>query len=69
MQKITLRSSLVESENVFFLMKHKYQMIELPSEYLPREAGSSKGSSFKVVKKALFDLLLLLFVCRKTRSN
>ena len=68
-QKITLRSSLVESENVFFLMKHKYQMIELPSEYLPREAGSSKGSSFKVVKKALFDLLLLLFVCRIKRSN
>ena len=66
-QKITLRSSLVESENVFFLMKHKFEMIELPSKYLPREAGMSKGASLKVVRKAIFDLLLLLFVCRIKR--
>ncbi len=63
-QKITLRSSLVESENVFFLLKHQYEMIELPSKYLPREAGASKGASFKVIKKAISDLLILIYVCR-----
>ncbi len=68
-QKITLRSSLVESENVFFLLKHNYEMIELPSKYLPREAGSSKGASLKVIKKAISDLLLLLYVCRIKRSK
>ena len=39
-------------------MKHKFEMIELPSKYLHREAGMSKGTSLKVVRKALFDLLL-----------
>ena len=62
--KVILKSSLVESEIVFKLLKANYKIVELPSKYLPREKGNSKGASFNVIKKAFNDMFKLILVTR-----
>lgn len=54
-----LKSSLIESEISAKLLKSGYKIIELPSEYLPRSGGESKGGSIKTITKAAKDLWLL----------
>lgn len=61
--QVYLNSSLIESEIVYFMIQNNYKIIELPSEYLKREFGFSKGASFKVIKTAVLDLLKLIYVC------
>lgn len=54
-----LKSSLIESEISAKLLKSGYKVIEMPSEYLPRSGGESKGGSIKTITKAVKDLWLL----------
>ena len=56
---ITLSSSLVETEICAKLAANKCNFIELPSAYLPRQGGVPRGGSWKTLKKALSELLLL----------
>ncbi len=48
-----LTSSLVESELCAKAIKYSYKIVEVPSEYLPRSGGVSKGASLPVLLKAL----------------
>lgn len=57
--KILLESSLIESEITSKLLKSGCRVIELPSEYLPRKGGVSKGGSFQTLMKAIKELFLL----------
>jgi glycosyltransferase involved in cell wall biosynthesis len=57
---INLESSLIESEICGKLRKCNVQFEEMPSSYLPREAGVSKGGSFKTVSKAFVELFKLM---------
>ena len=69
LNKITLRlkSSLIESEICTKLNHLKYQSIEVPSKYLTRQHGKSKGGSYKTVSKAAFEIILLLIETIKFR--
>jgi len=66
---LEIRSSLVESEisaKLFFLGR---KIIEIESKYLPRMFGQSKGASWAILKKAIFDTLLLVRVIGKFRRQ
>ncbi len=66
---LEIRSSLVESEisaKLFFLGR---KIIEIESKYLPRAFGQSKGASWAILKKAIFDTLLLIRVIGKFRRS
>jgi dolichol-phosphate mannosyltransferase len=62
---LEVESSLVESEICAKLILSGYKVIEAPSKYLPREAGQSKGASYKIVKQALLDTLTLSSVLKR----
>ena len=66
---LEIRSSLVESEisaKLFFLGR---KIIEIESKYLPRAYGQSKGASWAILKKAIFDTVLLIRVIGKFRRQ
>lgn len=62
---LELKSSLVESEICSKLIQAGATPKEYKSKYLPRTYGSSKGSSFKIVLKAISDLWKLYRVVKK----
>jgi glycosyltransferase involved in cell wall biosynthesis len=62
---LELRSSLVETELCFKLLRSGCQCIEYPSKYVPRITGVARGASLNIVSKALKDLSRLLSVCLK----
>ena len=54
------------SAKLFFLGR---KIIEIESKYLPRMFGQSKGASWAILKKAIFDTLLLVRVIGKFRRQ
>lgn len=62
---LEIESSLVESEICAKLLIADQKLIEVPSKYVPREAGVSKGASWKIVRQALRDTLLMSAVLRR----
>lgn len=66
---IELRSSLLESEIVAKLTYLGVRVRELESKYLPRTHGVSKGSSWKIVRKALQDTVLLAGIMQRFRKQ
>ena len=62
---LEIESSLVESEICAKLLIGGQKLIEVPSKYVPREAGVSKGASWKIVRQALRDTLLMSAVLRR----
>ena len=65
---LELESSLVESEICAKLMLSGFEVKEVTSKYLPREAGMSKGASGKIIKQAMNDTLTLARVLSKFRN-
>jgi hypothetical protein len=66
---LQIRSSLIESEisaKLFFIGR---KIIEIESKYLPRAYGQSKGASWAILKKAIFDTMLLIRVIGKFRRQ
>ena len=57
-----LKSSLIESEICAKLYKLNVHSIEIPSVYLERRSGVSKGGSWNTLKKAMADTVLLWWV-------
>lgn len=66
---IELRSSLLESEIVAKLTYLGVEVREMESKYLPRTHGVSKGSSWKIVRKALKDTILLAGIMKRFRQQ
>lgn len=67
---LQIKSSLVESEICSKLMQAGGKANEFKSKYLPRTYGVSKGSSWKIVRKAIADLFSLFWVVNKfNRKN
>jgi len=66
---IELRSSLLESEIVAKLTYLGVNVREIESKYLPRTHGVSKGSSWKIVRKALKDTVLLAGIMQRFRRQ
>lgn len=62
-----LKSSLIESEICSKLNLLGYTATQLPSEYLSRDHGRSKGGSIKTVSKAMVELVILIFEIFKFR--
>jgi glycosyltransferase involved in cell wall biosynthesis len=68
--ELEIKSSLVESEICSKLLKAGAKPLEFQSKYLPRTYGVSKGSSWKIVRKAIMDLFSLFLVVRRfNRKN
>lgn len=63
--KPELKSSLVESEICAKLYKCGIMPIEIPSNYLERKYGKSKGGGWKTLKKAILEIAQLFFVVQK----
>lgn len=51
----TLKSSLVESEIVFKLLKLGYKPLYFSSNYIDRQGGVPKGGNYNTLSKALLD--------------
>jgi glycosyltransferase involved in cell wall biosynthesis len=66
---LQLKSSLVGSEICAKLLYGGITIEHSESKYLPRVYGTSKGSSFKTVIKAVKDIGILLRVMRKFRRQ
>lgn len=64
-----LKSSLVESEMCAKLFKCGIMPIEIPSNYLERQYGKSKGGGWKTLKKAIVEIVQLFFVVQKFDSK
>lgn len=60
--ELELTSSLVESEICAKLIKIGHMCVEVPSLYLPRKTGKSKGSSSKIVFQVLKEMIKLFFI-------
>jgi glycosyltransferase involved in cell wall biosynthesis len=60
-----LNSSLIESEICAKLYKCNILPIEIPSKYLTREYGISRGGSWKTLKKAIGELFPLWWCIAK----
>jgi len=54
--EIKSKSSLLETEICAKLIATGYKPIEVPSKYLERTSGKSKGASWKILKQAFLDL-------------
>jgi glycosyltransferase involved in cell wall biosynthesis len=67
--KPELKSSLIESEICAKLYKQGILPIEIPSNYLPRTAGVSKGGSWKTLRKAIAETLKLWWVVFTYKKN
>lgn len=59
---VQLQSSLIESEICAKLYKLHILPIEIPSAYLPRSSGASKGGSWSTLQKAISETLKLWWV-------
>ncbi len=66
---LVLESSLIESEICAKLIKSGHRVKQVTSVYHPREAGASKGASWKVVRQALGDTLTLARILRTFTPN
>lgn len=66
---LEIRSSLVESEICSKLIYLGHQPLEVKSKYLPRQAGQSKGASFKIIRQAILDILRLIVVFRRFKKK
>ncbi|MFN3851092.1 MAG: glycosyltransferase family 2 protein [Spirosomataceae bacterium] len=64
-----IESSLIESEICAKLLRSGCKVNEVKSKYLPREAGVSKGASWKIVRQAMKDTLFLTVVLWKFRKK
>jgi glycosyltransferase involved in cell wall biosynthesis len=62
MVKPELKSSLIESEICAKLYRHGVLPIEIPSAYLERKFGVSRGGSWNTLRKAIVDLFFLFWV-------
>ncbi len=60
-----LNSSLIESEISSKLIKKGYVFEEIPSTYLPRNFGVSKGGNIKTVSKAFIEMFHLVQIVKK----
>lgn len=71
LQALTLEieSSLVESEICAKLLVSGKKVLQVESKYYPREAGVSKGASWRIVRQALRDTLTLGAVLRRFRQQ
>ena len=69
-EPLEIHSSLVQSEICGKLVKRGRSVREIPSNYLPRRAGSySKGASPRIVVQALRDTLRVRAVVRRSGSR
>ncbi len=66
---LEIESSLVESEICAKLKTIGRRVVQVESRYYPREAGVSKGASWKIVRQALGDTLALARVLRRFRNE
>lgn len=64
---LKLTSSLVESEICFKLLKKGNKVIEVPSQYLERMGGESKGANRKIVLQALSEMFKLFLESLRVR--
>ena len=62
---LELRSSLLETEICAKLKINNNRFVEVESKYLNRTGGVSKGANLRIVKKAVFELLKLIYVVFK----
>jgi glycosyltransferase involved in cell wall biosynthesis len=62
---LRITSSLIESEICSKLIYLGHQALEYPSQYKSRTSGVSKGASFFILKQAIFDIVKLIWVCRR----
>ncbi len=69
MVKPQLNSSLIESEICAKLYKSGIMPVEIPTEYLHRNAGESKGGSIKTLRLAIADTLKLWWVVFKYKPH
>ena len=65
---LRITSSLIESEICSKLIYLGHTPLEYPSKYKSRTSGVSKGASFFILKQAIFDILKLIWVCRRFRK-
>jgi glycosyltransferase involved in cell wall biosynthesis len=65
MVKPELKSSLVESEICAKLYKCGVMPVEIPSEYLHRTSGISRGGGWKTLRKAIAETWKLFWVVKK----
>ena len=61
---LQLRSSLMETEICAKLVICGHTFKEIESRYLPRNSGVSKGASWKIVKKAIREMMKVYFSVR-----
>lgn len=66
---LNLNSSLIESEICCKLGILGYQPIEVPSKYLNRDHGNSKGGSFSTISTAVLELFSLVTESVKFRRK
>ncbi|GAA4469615.1 hypothetical protein GCM10023189_56890 [Nibrella saemangeumensis] len=66
---LEIESSLVESEICAKLLSLGRRVEQVESKYHPREAGVSKGASWKIVRQALRDTLTLSVVLRRFKTQ
>jgi dolichol-phosphate mannosyltransferase len=66
---LEIESSLVESEICAKLLAIGCKIKQVESKYHPREAGVSKGASWKIVRQALRDTLTLIAVLRRFKRT
>ncbi|MBN8704153.1 MAG: glycosyltransferase family 2 protein [Bacteroidetes bacterium] len=66
---LQLTSSLIESEICAKLILYGIKPIEVRSKYLVRKGGKSKGANLKIVLKALFDVINLIFIVNKFKKS
>lgn len=59
---VQLQSSLIESEICAKLYKRHVLPIEIPSAYLPRNSGTSKGGNWSTLRKAISETFKLWWV-------
>jgi glycosyltransferase involved in cell wall biosynthesis len=65
--KISLHSSLIESEICAKMVLKNHEIVEVQSTYHPRKGGVSKGSSFSILMKALLEVLSLMWEINRER--
>ncbi len=66
---LKLESSLIETEICAKLVAIGNRFMEMPSIYLPRNNGVSKGASWKIVRKAITEMLKVYFAVRVFKSK
>lgn len=66
---LQLKSSLIGSEICAKLLYLGVKKIESKSKYLPRTYGESKGSSWKILRKAIRDIFILIGVMQYFRKK